>query len=238
MSPGESFHCLTCDGAHNENERGAMQKGTPTSDRIGSYDVLRQLSVMGSVQVHLGREEGPGGFARSVTLKIVPKASGPEAGDTEELIREATACAKLTHPCIVRTRQVFEHDNAVVLVLECVDGISLADLLARRGTDPRPAFSDDAALLIGLSVCDALAHAHAVLDEQHGRATIVHRAVSPSNILIGRDGAVKLDGFGFFVSIGLPAHRPPKTVWLAPGKTMLIPCAGAYEATMNPRPLR
>jgi hypothetical protein len=41
-----------------------------------------------------------------------------------------------------------------------------------------------------------------------------------------------------FVSIGIPARRPSRTVWLAPGKTMLIPCAGTYEATMNPRALR
>src|SRR5688500_13341804 len=151
-----------------------MQKGTPISDRIGDYRVLRQLSVMGAVQVHLACEEGPGGFGRNVVLKIVPHASGGEAHDTEELAREATACAKLTHPGIVRTRRVFEHDNALVLVLEYVDGISLADLLARQATGSRRLFSDEAAFYVGLAICDALANAHATLDDNRVRAPIVH----------------------------------------------------------------
>src|SRR5215470_16548653 len=54
----------------------SMQKGTPTSDRIGPYRVLKQLSVTGSVQVHLAREDGPSGFLRNVVLKIVLDASG------------------------------------------------------------------------------------------------------------------------------------------------------------------
>ena len=53
-----------------------MQKGTPTSDRIGGYRVLHQLSVMGPVQAHLACEEGPEGFSRNVVLKIVPIGSG------------------------------------------------------------------------------------------------------------------------------------------------------------------
>jgi serine/threonine protein kinase len=123
---------------------------------------------------------------------------------------------------------VFEHDNAVVLVLDYVDGISLADLLARQGAGSRRAFSDDAALHIGLSICDALAHAHAVLDEQRAHAAIVHRAVSPSNILIGRDGTVKLDGFGFAkISGGVATRRADDSTWtpayLAPEQTTAEP---------------
>src|SRR5262245_39486031 len=109
-----------------------MQKGTPTSDRIGPYRVLKQLSVTGSVQVHLAREDGPAGFLRNVVLKIVPDASGDGAKDIEELARETTACAKLTHPCIVRTRHFFQHDDALVLVVEYIEGVSLAALLASR----------------------------------------------------------------------------------------------------------
>ena len=72
--------------------------------------------------------------------------------------------------------------------------------------------SDDAALLIGLSICDALAHAHATLDDH--RAPIVHRAVSPSNILVGRDGSVKLDGFGFAnVFGGVAAGATDDATW-------------------------
>jgi eukaryotic-like serine/threonine-protein kinase len=204
-----------------------MQKGTPTSDCIGGYRVLEQLSVMGSVQVHLAREEAAGESSPNVVLKILPKASGGEARDAQEIVREATACTRLTHPGIVRTRQAFEHDNAVVLVLEYVDGISLADLLARRvdGNTPLPL---QAALLIGLSICDALAHAHGMLNQKRVPAPIVHRAVNPSNILIGRDGFVKLDGFGFAKILGgVATHTAEGAVWtpayLAPEQTTTEP---------------
>ena len=93
-----------------------MQKGTPTSDRIGGYRVLRQLSVSGPVQINLACEEGPDGFSRNVVLKIVPIGSGREADDTRELVREVTASAELTHPGIVRTHQIFRHGDAVVFV--------------------------------------------------------------------------------------------------------------------------
>jgi serine/threonine protein kinase len=179
-----------------------MQKGTPTSDRIGGYRVLRQLSVMGPVQIHLACEEGPEKFSRKVVLKIVPIGSGREADDTRELIREVTTSAELTHPGIVRTHQTFLHDDAVVFVLEHLEGLSLAELLARHTTSWRRCLSDDAALYLGLCICDALAHAHAMVDEEGFGAPIVHRAVSPSSVLIGRDGMVKLDGFGFANILG------------------------------------
>lgn len=176
-----------------------MQKGTPTSDRIGPYRVLKQLSVTGSVQTHLAREDGPSGFLRNVVLKIVPDASGEGAKDIEELARETTACAKLTHPSIVRTRHFFQHDDALVLVVEYIEGLSLSELLASRPIQGERVLSDEAALHVGVSICEALAHAHSMQD---GAAPIIHRAVSPSNVLIARDGSVKLDGFGFAKILG------------------------------------
>jgi eukaryotic-like serine/threonine-protein kinase len=191
-----------------------MQKGTSTSDRIGGYRVLRQLSVIGPVQIHLACEEALEGFSRNVVLKIVPNGSGRDADETRELLDDVTACAELTHPSVVRTHQIFLHDDAVVLALEYLDGTSLAELLARHATTWRRCFSDDAALHVGLSICDALAHAHAMLDEEGFAAPIVHRAVNPSNVLIGRDGLVKLDGFGFAKILGGVATDPADgTTW-------------------------
>src|SRR5262249_41516448 len=160
--------------------RSVMQKATPTSDRIGPYRVLRQLSVMGSVQVHLACEEGPVESARNVVLKVVPNASGEGARDIEELASEARVCAKLTHPGIVRTRHFFQLDDALVFVAEHIDAISLSALLAAQEAKGQRAFSDDAAFYIGISVCDALAHAHAIEDEKGALTPIIHRAVSPS----------------------------------------------------------
>src|SRR5689334_23648320 len=138
-----------------------MLRGNATSDRIGPYRVIQHLSVTGSVQIHLAREDGPGGFPRDVVLKIVPKVSGAGARDIEELTREATECAKLTHPSIVRIRRFFEHDDTLVLVAEHVDGVPLAALLASKAADGKRLLSDDAICHIATAVCEALSHAHA-----------------------------------------------------------------------------
>src|SRR5690242_1753862 len=87
--------------------RSEMQKGTPTSDRIGAYRVLRELSVTGPVQVHLACQDSPDGSPQNVVLKVVPNAPGRDAKDAQELIREGTACSRMTHPGIVRTSKVF-----------------------------------------------------------------------------------------------------------------------------------
>ena len=191
-----------------------MQKGTPTSDRIGAYRVLQELSVRGPVQVHLACQEAPDGPSQNVVLKVVPDAPGRGAKNRQELIREGTACSRMTHPGIVRTSKVFRHQDAVVFVVEHVEGVSLADIQGHATAEAQRPLSDDAALLIGLSICDALAHAHATFDEVDGRSPIVHRTVNPSNILIGRDGSVKLDGFGFAkVFGGVTAGATDETTW-------------------------
>src|SRR5258708_24363464 len=163
-------HSLTADPGR------PMQRGNATSDRIGPYRVIQHLSVTGSVQVHLAQEDGPGGIPRDVVLKMVPKISGEGARDIEELTREATECAKLTHPSIVRIRRFFEHDDALVLVAEHVDGVPLAALLASKA-DSKRLLSDDAICHIGVAVCEALSHAHALDDEAGARAPIIHQAV-------------------------------------------------------------
>jgi serine/threonine-protein kinase len=184
------------------------------TDRIGSYRVIRHLSVTGSVSVHLAREDGPLNASRTVVLKIVPRVTGEGAQDIEELTRDATECAKLTHPGIVRIRHFFPHDDALVLVVEHVEGFSLAALLARQEKKDTKFFSDDAVRQIGVCICDALAHAHAL--EEEARPSIVHRAVNPSNVLIGRDGAAKLDGFGFARILGGVATDPSGSLGWTP----------------------
>jgi serine/threonine protein kinase len=179
-----------------------VRTGSVGSDFIGPYRVVRHLSVAGSVQSHLAREDGPAGFPREVVLKVVPKASGEGAADIEELTQEVTACAMLTHPSIVRTRHFFEIEGALVLVLEHVDGIALAALLADQTAKGKRVLSDDAVFHVGAAMCDALAHAHALDDETTTRPPIIHRAVNPSNVLLARDGTVKLDGFGFAKILG------------------------------------
>jgi serine/threonine-protein kinase len=170
-----------------------MSSPTPIVDRIGPYRVVRALGSTGAA-AFVAREEGPIGFTREVVLKLIANPTPEDGRIVKELAREATICSKLSHPSIIRTHDFFEHDNQLVLVLEYVDGVTLADLLSTlRQTGRR--LSDDAVFYIGVSVLDALAHAHAHLDDEGERAPIVHRAVSPATVSLGKDGSVKLGGF-------------------------------------------
>src|SRR6266540_2117996 len=170
-----------------------MSSAVPIVDRIGPYRVVRPLESSG-VRTFVAREEGPIGFRRQVVLKIIADPR-PEDGElVKDLAREATICSKLNHPNIIRTHDFFEDRRRLVLVLEHVDGLSLAELLALfRDTGEK--LSDAAIFYIGVAVLEALAHAHGHLDERGEPATVVHSAVSPAAVFLGKDGTVKLSGF-------------------------------------------
>src|SRR5215468_3804326 len=128
----------------------------PILESIGAYRLLKHLGANGPVQVYLARAEGPGRPTGDVVLKIVSGFADEDAKKIEELRREATRFCKLNHPAIIRTYEFFEHANSLVFVLENVDGPSLAELAATGAPKGGRAFSDDAALHAGLSICEAL----------------------------------------------------------------------------------
>jgi len=171
-----------------------MSSPTPIVDRIGPYRVVRALGSSGAASF-VAREEGPIGFTREVVLKLIANPTSEDGSIVKELAREATICSKLNHPNIIRTLDFFEHDKQLVLVLEHVDGVNLAELLWSLRENGRR-LSDDAVFYIGVAILEALAHAHAHLDDEGERTPIVHRAVSPSTVSLGKDGSVKLGGFG------------------------------------------
>jgi len=112
------------------------------------------------------------------------------------LVREAMAYARIDHPAVLRLHEFVEHAGRLALVLEYVDGLSLKRLralLAERDAK----LSDGCVLFLMAEVFAALAAAHAARDpETDEPAPVVHRDVSPANVLVARDGAVKLGDFG------------------------------------------
>jgi serine/threonine protein kinase len=179
----------------------------PIPERIGAYKVIRRLSAAGSADVYLGRMEGPMGFQRVCALKLVADPTLGEARLAEELAREASICAELNHPAIVRMFDFFEHDRRLVLVLEHVDGADLERLvghLAHR----RQRLGDEAIWYLGLQLFGALAHAHAATDEEGASTPVIHRNMHPQNVLVAWDGQVRLAGFGLGKILG----RTPDTV--------------------------
>jgi serine/threonine-protein kinase len=162
---------------------------------IGAYEIERKLGTGGMAEVYLARRSGPRGFSKRVAIKRIL----PELSEDSQLIQmfcdEARVAATLSHPNIVQILEFGEHDGEFYIVMEYVEGVSCSMLLrtvAQRG-DTIPI---GPALYVVREVLSALAFAHAATDENGHPLNVVHRDVSPSNILVSRIGSVKLIDFG------------------------------------------
>ena len=147
--------------------------------RIGNFEVLSQLGSGGMGTVYLGRDPELG---RQVAIKVIRE----EVRDQEVLdrfFREARAAAALRHPNIITVYASGQHDHQPYMAMEYVDGESLADIIRSRRTLP---LSDKISYLE--QICAGLHFAH--------RAGIVHRDVKPANIMVDREGVVRILDFG------------------------------------------
>jgi serine/threonine-protein kinase len=186
-----------------------MFPAEPIPDTIGAYKIIRRIESLyatGPAEVYLARNVGPLGFERECELKVMPDTSDGNREFAEELAREAAICARLNHPAVVKVYDFFEHDGKLVLVLERVEGITLAELMAYL-PDARQKLAEVGIFYIGARIAGAIAEAHAATDEKGNPTPIIHRNLSPESVLIGTDGEVRLSGFGLGKILG----RTPDT---------------------------
>ncbi|MFB7450605.1 serine/threonine-protein kinase [Streptomyces sp. NPDC056194] len=150
----------------------------------GRYRIVRQLGRGGMGVVWRAVDEVLGREVAVKELRTYSDAAAPELADLRlRMTREARAAARVRHPGVVAVHDVTEHEGRPVIVMELVDGPSLDDVLAERGTvDPAEAAR------IGAHVLEALAAAHDV--------GVLHRDVKPGNILLDRSGRIVLTDFG------------------------------------------
>ena len=154
-------------------------------------------------EVWLADEVGPRNFKRQVALKRLLATEGISDYARESFVAEAQVIARLDHPNIVRLIELGESDDrGLYLVLDYIDGAAL-DRVIRKGG----ALSVGAVTLIGREVARALDAVHTMQDGYGGNLNVVHRDVSPANILIGRDGRVRLSDFGVARIHGLGGEK-------------------------------
>ncbi|PID38040.1 MAG: hypothetical protein CSA65_04265 [Proteobacteria bacterium] len=158
---------------------------------IGPYRLLARLGAGGMAEVYLARASGASGFEKRVAVKVLRAELADDPKLTRSLIEEARLGARLSHRNLVSVQDLGVADGSYYLRLDYVDGGDLRRLCA-AGERPDAAL----ALLIAEEIASALEYLHAVGDEQGRPLGLVHRDVSPTNILLSRQGDVKLADYG------------------------------------------
>lgn len=167
----------------------------PAPLRLGPYELLRRLATGGMAEVYLARRAGPHGFQKLVAVKRILPQFARDADFVAMFVDEARVCARLGHPNIVQVFDFGEQDGELYMAMEYVDGTTAARLV-RAAAGQAEDLPLDVCLHITLSILRALDYAHNARDDEGKPLALVHRDVSPGNVLIDRTGAVKLTDFG------------------------------------------
>ncbi|HEX9604994.1 MAG TPA: serine/threonine-protein kinase, partial [Myxococcales bacterium] len=163
--------------------------------QFGKYLLLDRIAVGGMAEVFAAKAFGAEGFERILAIKKILPTMGEDPELVSMFVDEARIAVQLSHPNIVQVLELGKHDETLYIAMEYISGRDLRQLLDRyrRRGQPLPI---PHACAIAARVCDALDYAHRKRDASGSPLGIVHRDVSPQNVLVSFDGGVKLIDFG------------------------------------------
>jgi serine/threonine-protein kinase len=162
------------------------------------YAIHDVIGAGGMATVHLGRLLGPMGFSRTVAIKRLQEQCARDPEFRAMFLDEGRIASRIHHPNVVPTIDVVYMDGELLLVMEYVHGESLAKLL-KMSDEPMPL---DVAVAIGVGMLHGLHAAHTATGEKGEPLDIVHRDVSPQNVLVGADGVPRVMDFGVAKAAG------------------------------------
>lgn len=159
------------------------------------YQIQELIAAGGMAEVYLGESSGIEGFRKKVAIKrVLPKLSANEEF-INMFLDEARLCAYLTHSRCVQVFDIGQGAGSHFIVMEYVDGADLKGVLDHLSRQKR-VMPVEVACLIAMQICEGLAYAHQATDHDGNPLHIVHRDISPHNVLITSFGEVKLVDFG------------------------------------------
>ena len=181
---------------------------------FGKYVLERELARGGMARVVLATLRGAGGFEKKLVVKQIREELACDDDFVRRFVEEAKTTVALAHPNIVPVYELGVELGTYFLAMEFVEGASLAELLRATQKDRKPLTPEEGAY-VGVEVCRAL-------DYAHRRMTVVHRDVTPRNVMVDEEGGVKVIDFGISAPVattpsgagvfGSPGHMPPEQV--------------------------
>ena len=174
----------------------ALKRGT----RLGRYELLVPIAKGGMARVWAARLHGQRGFSKTVAIKTILPHLAEETEFEKMFLDEARIAAMVHHPNVCEIYELGEEGKVLYLVMEWVNGESLMQLLRSSGK-MAPMDARLAARIVA-DACAGLHAAHQLTDDGGKPLGVVHRDVSPHNILVGSDGQVKVADFGVAKALG------------------------------------
>jgi len=202
-------------GARGDGEAGIV--GTPPR-MLGRYELLGTLGTGGMATVHLARIAGEAGFQRLFAIKVLHAHLAGESGFISMFLDEARIAAMLHHPNIVPIIDLGNDDGGTPFVaMEYIEGCSLSALLKRHKNDRPPKLVAQ----ITLDLLAGLDAAHTLADDSGQPLNVVHRDVSPQNVLVGIDGSARITDFGIAraearINTTRPGQMKGKIAYMSP----------------------
>ena len=166
-----------------------------TSQKLGKYTLVRHIATGGMAEIWLAEQSGPGDFSKQLVIKRILAHLASDRQFTQMFLDEARTVAQLAHPNIGQIYELGEIKGSYFIAMEYIEGLDLSDAIEYASTHGQP-IPVGISVYVTMQLLQALEYAHDFVGRDGTHMELVHRDVTPHNVLVSNDGVVKLVDFG------------------------------------------